>query len=63
MSAVPNASLQQRLLDMADAARSRAEELPAGEEREALLRKAEDAERSAAEGEWLTSPSAKPPTR
>lgn len=62
MSTAPNASLQKRLLDMADAARSRAEELPAGEEREALLRKAEDAEGSAAVGEWLTSPGAKPPT-
>jgi hypothetical protein len=48
MSTGPQASLQKRLLDMAEAARRRALELPVGERRDALLRKAEDVERSAA---------------
>ena len=56
MSTGPQASLQQRLLDMANAARRRALELPDGERRAALLRKAEDAERSAALQVLMTTP-------
>jgi hypothetical protein len=48
MSTAPQASLNNRLLDMAEAARRRSLELPVGNRRDALLRKAEDIERSAA---------------
>ncbi len=59
MSTGPKASLQKRLLDMAEAARRRALELPVGDRREALLRKAEDAERAAALEALVTSAGAR----
>ena len=57
----PTPSLQQRLHDMARTARRRADELPPGHERNDLLRKAEQAERSAAIETWIMSPGLRPP--
>jgi hypothetical protein len=62
MSTGPDASLRTRLLDMADTARLRAQGSPVGEERDELLRKADDAGRSVVVGQWLTSPGMKLPT-
>ena len=55
-------SLQQRLHGMAEAARRRADQLPPGDERDELLRKVEQAERSAAVEAWISSPGLRPPT-
>jgi hypothetical protein len=52
----PPGSLQERLYTLAEVARKRASEMPAGDARAALLRKAELAERSAAMAAWLSSP-------
>ncbi len=54
-------SLRDRLIAMATLARKKADNCPAGSEREALLRKAEQTERSAAIEAWITSPGAPPP--
>ena len=54
-------SLRDRLIAMATLARQKADNCPAGSERNALLRKAEQTERSAAIEAWITSPGAPPP--
>jgi hypothetical protein len=41
---------------MANIARQKAETLPEGDERDRLLRKADQSERSAAMEEWLSTP-------
>jgi hypothetical protein len=57
----PTGSLQDRLLAMAELARRKAATTPAGPNREMLLRKAEQTERTAAMEAWITSPGAAPP--
>jgi hypothetical protein len=54
-------SLHDRLIAIATLARQKADSYPAGNERNALLRKAEQTERSAAIEAWITSPGAPPP--
>jgi hypothetical protein len=53
-------SFDQRLQQAAREAREQARRLPAGHEREMLLRKARQAETAAHINEWLTSPSPRP---
>lgn len=55
-------SLGERLIEEARRARSKAECLPPGEEREDLLRKARQADITANIDEWLRSPGLKSPT-
>jgi hypothetical protein len=57
----PDGSLRDRLLAMAKLARRKAEACPVGPDRDLLLRKAEQTERTAAIEEWITSPGAPPP--
>lgn len=57
----PPGSLHDRLLAMADLARKKAGACPAGPERDTLLRKAEQTERTAAIEAWITSPGTPPP--
>jgi hypothetical protein len=51
-------SLQERLLATAELAQRKAASQPAGPTRDALLRKAEQAHRTAAIEIWITSPGA-----
>lgn len=57
----PPGSLHDRLIAMARLARQRAANCPAGPERDTLLRKAEQTERTAAIEAWIASPGAPPP--
>lgn len=57
----PPGSLHDRLLAMANLARQKAAGCPAGPERETLLRKAEQTERTAAIEAWIASPRTPPP--
>jgi len=53
-------SFEQRLSQAARAAREAATQLPAGQERDALIRKARQAETAASINEWLTSSGLRP---
>jgi len=57
----PPGSLRERLLAMAKLARHKAAACPAGPERDTLLRKAEQTERTAEIEAWIASPGALPP--
>lgn len=57
----PPGSLHDRLIGMAMLARKKAAACPAGPERDMLLRKAEQTERTAAIEAWISSPGAPPP--
>lgn len=54
-------SLEERLAQEAARLREQARQLPAGAEREILLRKARQAETGCHMTEWLRSPGLKPP--
>jgi hypothetical protein len=54
-------SLEERLAQEAARLREQARQLPAGAEREILLRKARQAETGSHMTEWLTSPGLTPP--
>ena len=54
-------SLKDRLLQKSDRDRERAETLPPGAEREALVEKARQSEAAAHIDEWLSSPGLQPP--
>lgn len=56
-----NQSLEERLGEQATQLKEEAAQLPAGAERERLLRKARLAETGAHLSEWLTSPGLQPP--
>jgi hypothetical protein len=53
-------ALEQRLKVEADRLRQKADTLPPGDNREAALRKAQEAERASQMTDWLTSPSFQP---
>jgi hypothetical protein len=55
-------SFDQRLRHAATSAREAACQLPAGQEREALMRKAGQAETAANINEWLSSPTLRSPS-
>ena len=55
-------SLKDRLADWAEKIRERADRLPPGSEREAMLRKASQADAAAHLDEWANSPGLQPPT-
>ena len=57
-----SAPLEARLSDEAQALREQAESLPPGPDREALHRKARQAETAAHLSEWLSSPGLRSPT-
>jgi hypothetical protein len=57
----PSSSLRDRLLSMANLARQKAETYPEGPERERLIKKAEQTERTAAIHEWISMPGAEMP--
>ncbi|MCP3384372.1 MULTISPECIES: hypothetical protein [unclassified Bradyrhizobium] len=52
----------ERLIEEARRARERAEQLPSGQEKEALLEKARQADMTARIDEWLNSPGLRTPT-
>jgi hypothetical protein len=52
----------ERLIEEAKQARERAEQLPIGEERDALLKKARQADVAAHIEDWLNSPGLKSPS-
>jgi hypothetical protein len=54
-------SLEERLAEEAKRLREEAKSLPPGAEREALLRKARQAETGSHMSEWLSSPGLRPP--
>ena len=54
-------SLQERLVREAELTRARAVSMPLGKERDALLRKARQAETASRIDEWLASPGLQPP--
>ena len=54
-------ALRVRLIKEARLAREKAEQLPRGEERQTLLKKAREADITASLDEWLNSPGLKPP--
>ena len=54
-------SFDERLQQVAHDARKEAEQLPPGEERAALLKRARQAETAAQLNGWLTSPGLQPP--
>ena len=58
----PNKALGEQLIREARLAREKAEQLPPGEERNALLKKARQADTAAHINEWLSSPGLKAPT-
>ena len=53
--------LEERLAEEAKRLREEAKQLPSGAEREALLRKARQAETGSHMSEWLSSPGLQPP--
>nr|WP_249807686.1 hypothetical protein [Bradyrhizobium sp. 61] len=57
-----DSSLGERLIREARLAREKADQLPAGEEREDFLKKAREADMAAHIDEWLHSPGLKAPT-
>jgi hypothetical protein len=54
-------SLEERLSEEAKRLRAEAKLLPPGTERDALIRKARQAETASRMNEWLTSPGLQPP--
>jgi hypothetical protein len=54
-------TLQERLAHEAELARARATSMPLGKERDAQLRKADQAETASRIDEWLSSPGLQPP--
>jgi len=54
-------TLQERLAREAEQARTRATSMPSGKERDALLRKARQAETASHIDAWLSSPGLRPP--
>jgi len=54
-------SLEQRLAEVAKRLREEADMLPPGPVRDAVLRKARQAETGSQVGEWLQSPGLRPP--
>lgn len=54
-------SFQERLAEEAQRFREAADQLPSGPAREALLRRARQAETASQINEWLTSPGLQPP--
>jgi hypothetical protein len=54
-------TLQERLAREAEQARARATSMPSGKERDALLRKARQAETASRIDQWLSSPGSRPP--
>jgi hypothetical protein len=58
----PNRALGEQLIKEARLAREKAEQLPAGPEQEALLKKAHESDVAAHIEGWLNSPGLKPPT-
>ena len=54
-------TLHERLVREAEIARARATSMPLGKEREALLRKARQAETASRIDEWLSSPGLRSP--
>jgi hypothetical protein len=57
-----NVSLQDRLNEFAKNAREQADALPPGPEREALIKKARQAETAQHLEDWANSPGLQPPT-
>jgi hypothetical protein len=55
--------LKERLMMWAKQVREQAELLPAGQERDALLRKASQADTASDMDDWFNSPGLQPPTR
>jgi hypothetical protein len=55
-------SIEQKWHQHSEAAKSAAEKLPQGKEREDLLRKARQLETASHINEWLSSPGLQPPT-
>ena len=55
-------TLEQKWHQQSEAAKSAAEKLPQGKEREDLLRKARQLETASHINEWLSSPGLQPPT-
>ena len=55
-------TLEQRLADRAEEMRERARTMPPGAEKEALLKRARQAETGAHMSEWLRSPGLQPST-
>lgn len=53
-------TFEERLLAAAKSAREKARKLPAGKERETLLRSARDSEAAVKINRWITSPGLKP---
>lgn len=53
--------LEERLEQMAEHCREKASHLPPGPERDALIRKARQAETASHLSEWVTSPGLRPP--
>ena len=58
----PAKSLEERLSEEAKRLRAEAKFLPPGAQRDALIRKARQAEIASRINEWLTSPGLQPPT-
>lgn len=54
-------SLEERMAEQANKLKERASQLPAGPEREGLLKRARIAETGAHLSDWLTSPGLQPP--
>jgi len=54
-------SLEDRMAEQATKLKEQADQLPAGEEREALLKRARIAETGAHLSDWLKSPGLRPP--
>ena len=59
---IQDRTVGERLIEEAKQARERAEQLPIGEERNALLKKARQADVAAHIEDWLNSPGLKSPT-
>jgi len=55
-------SLEERMAEQAAKLKDQANQLPAGPEREALLKRARIAETGAHLSDWLTSPGLQPPS-
>jgi hypothetical protein len=55
-------TLEQKWRELSEAAKNEAENLPYGEEREALLRKARQLETASQIDQWISSPALQPPT-
>jgi hypothetical protein len=54
-------TLEQKWHQLSEAAKSEAEKLPHGKEREALVRKARQLETASHINQWLSSPELRPP--